>query len=54
MADDTQGARVEPAEEGSDAVRRQIEALMRQPPKDPPSIIVVGDEHVFGITPPKP
>ena len=30
---------------------RQIEALMRQPVKEPPSIIVVGDEDVFGITP---
>jgi len=35
----------------ADETGRQIEALMRQPVKEPPSIIVVGDDDVFGITP---
>lgn len=30
---------------------RHIDALMSAPPKPRPSIIVVGDEAVFGITP---
>jgi hypothetical protein len=32
--------------------RREIEELMAAPPRPLPSIIVVGDEAVFGITPP--
>lgn len=42
------------ADDGGDAeteIARQIEALMREPVKEPPSIIVVGDDDVFGITP---
>jgi len=31
-----------------------IEYLMAQPPAGRPSIIVVGDEAVFAINPPKP
>jgi len=34
-------------------VTNLIDALMRAPPAPRPSIIVVGDEAVFGITPPR-
>jgi hypothetical protein len=40
------GAAAERAE-----LARHIDALMAMPPKPWPSIIVVGDEAVFGITP---
>jgi hypothetical protein len=42
------------ADDGADAQTEfagQIEALMRQPVKLPPAIIVVGDDDIFGITP---
>jgi len=37
----------------AEATARLIDALMAGPPKGPPSIIVVGDDAVFGITPAK-
>lgn len=36
-----------------DEARRLIDALMAEPPKGLPAIIVIGDDAVFGITPPK-
>lgn len=38
---------------GAEDVRRLIDALMAAPPKDLPAIVVIGDEAVFGITPPR-
>jgi hypothetical protein len=42
-------AEVEAAERAE--LARHIDALMAMPPRPWPSIIVVGDEAVFGITP---
>lgn len=44
---DMEGDREMDAEE----ITRQIDALMALPPKGLPSIIVFGDDAVFGITP---
>lgn len=56
MRDDTQAVRRN-ALDADTADRaelaRHIDALMALPPKPWPSIIVVGDEVVFGITPAK-
>jgi len=56
MRDDTQAVRRD-ALDADTADRaelaRHIDALMALPPKPWPSIIVVGDEVVFGITPAK-
>ena len=41
-------------DQGGRAEAAEIEALMREPVKPPPSIIVIGDDDVFAITPPKP
>jgi hypothetical protein len=42
------------ADEDGELTQQAIEALMREPVKEPPSIIVVGDDDVFGITPAQP
>jgi hypothetical protein len=56
MRDDTQMVRRDALEaDAADRAElaRNIDALMALPPKPWPSIIVVGDEVVFGITPEK-
>jgi hypothetical protein len=56
MRDDTQAVR-RPALDADAAERaelaRHIDTLMALPPQPWPSIFVVGDEVVFGITPAK-
>ncbi|MBL8555068.1 MAG: hypothetical protein JNL41_12370 [Phenylobacterium sp.] len=39
------------SEMDADEIARQIDALMAAPPKGLPSIVVFGDDAVFGITP---
>ena len=54
MRDDTQAVRRgAPDADAADRAElaRHIDALMALPPKPWPSIFVVGDEVVFGITP---
>ena len=54
MADQAEGAGAAPARDSdTDLLKVEIEALMAEPPKDLPSIVVVGDDHVFGLTPVK-
>ena len=55
MADDAMtGREVERASEmDAEETARMIDALMAIPPKGLPSIVVFGDEAVFGITPAK-
>jgi hypothetical protein len=54
MRDDTQAVRADALDaDAADRAElaRHIDALMALPPKPWPSIIVVGDEAVFAITP---
>ena len=53
MREERRQTGAEIADEEREALQRKIDALMRQPPKDLPSIVVVGDDDVFGITPAK-
>lgn len=34
-----------------EAIKREIDRLMAGPPKGMPSIVIVGDDVVFGVTP---
>ena len=54
MRDDMPAGRGGAAEAGAaerSELARHIDALMAMPPRPWPSIIVVGDDAVFGITP---
>lgn len=51
MADPAGGAGAQPDQDDRESLQQRIDELMREPPREPPSIIVVGDENVFGITP---
>jgi hypothetical protein len=56
MAEDPMTSGEPPAPEAPDApdaeaTARLIDALMSTPPKGLPSIVVVGDDAVFGINP---
>lgn len=52
MTDDTRSLRDEDPDGTERAeLTRHLDALMQLPPKASPSIIVVGDDAVFGITP---
>lgn len=51
MTDDTRSLRDEDPDGAERAeLTRHLDALMQLPPKASPSIIVVGDDAVFGIT----
>jgi hypothetical protein len=52
MAEDL-GNNMTPSAEERAELRRMIDALMAQPPKEWPSIIVVGDDTVSAIYAPK-
>jgi hypothetical protein len=53
MSDDAMTGRERNGADEMDAeeIARQIDALMALPPKGLPSIVVFGDDAVFGITP---
>ncbi len=54
MADDAiPGREMDGAVKIDAETRRLIDALMAEPPKDLPAIVVFGDDAVFGITPAK-
>ena len=54
MADDAMtGREMDGAVKIDEETRRHIDALMAEPPKDLPAILVFGDDAVFGITPAK-
>ena len=54
MADDAiPGREMDGAVKIDAETRRLIDALMAEPPKDLPAILVFGDDAVFGITPAK-
>lgn len=49
----TTGREMEGAVMIDEETQRLIDALMAEPPKELPAIIVFGDDAVFGITPAK-